>query len=145
MKQCIRKKCQKEFEPTKPKQKFCSDKCRTYYSREEKEPTELKFAAPDPILKRIDDIFERLGKIDFKPTTEASYDGARLPKGFVDDEPLSFAKLKEEVSAPAGKTAEQFKAAKLSCESQEEWEALKKEIMESSLPKWLKESIIKYN
>lgn len=37
MKKCLRKKCQKEFEPNKPKQVFCSAKCRVYFSREEKE------------------------------------------------------------------------------------------------------------
>lgn len=36
MKKCTRQKCQKEFEPNKPKQKFCSDKCRVYHSRENK-------------------------------------------------------------------------------------------------------------
>jgi len=36
MKKCLRQKCQKEFEPNKPKQVFCSAKCRVYFSREEK-------------------------------------------------------------------------------------------------------------
>jgi len=36
MKNCLRKKCQKEFEPNKPKQVFCSDKCRVYWNREKK-------------------------------------------------------------------------------------------------------------
>lgn len=39
MKKCLRQKCQKEFEPNKPKQIFCSAKCRVYFSRENK--TEL--------------------------------------------------------------------------------------------------------
>lgn len=34
MKKCLRQKCQKEFEPNKPKQVFCSAKCRVYNSRE---------------------------------------------------------------------------------------------------------------
>lgn len=31
---CQRKKCSIPFTPNKPKQKFCSDKCRVYNSRE---------------------------------------------------------------------------------------------------------------
>lgn len=38
MKRCLRKSCGKEFDPNKPKQKFCSDKCRVYYSRENSSP-----------------------------------------------------------------------------------------------------------
>jgi hypothetical protein len=34
MKKCLREKCPNEFEPNKPKQVFCSAKCRVYYSRE---------------------------------------------------------------------------------------------------------------
>lgn len=46
MKKCLRKKCQKEFEPNKPKQVFCSAKCRVYFSREEKDAPEEK-SVPD--------------------------------------------------------------------------------------------------
>jgi hypothetical protein len=35
MKVCFRGNCKKEFEPNKPKQVFCSDKCRVYASREQ--------------------------------------------------------------------------------------------------------------
>jgi predicted nucleic acid-binding Zn ribbon protein len=34
MKKCLYSKCGKEFEPNKPKQKFCSDKCRVYWNRQ---------------------------------------------------------------------------------------------------------------
>jgi len=34
VKKCLRQKCGKEFEPAKPKQKYCTDKCRTYAYRE---------------------------------------------------------------------------------------------------------------
>jgi hypothetical protein len=34
MKRCLYSKCGAEFEPNKPKQKFCSDIHRVYYSRE---------------------------------------------------------------------------------------------------------------
>lgn len=98
MKTCLRQKCQKEFEPTKPKQKFCSAKCKTYYSREEKKEKELKFAAPNPIEKKIDALFEKLDNIVFVAPTEASYDGSRLPKGYAADEPLSFDRLKNEAA-----------------------------------------------
>lgn len=35
VKTCKRKKCGKPFKPNKPKQQFCSDKCRVYFSREQ--------------------------------------------------------------------------------------------------------------
>lgn len=35
MKICKRKKCSKQFKPNKPKQVFCSDKCRVYFTREQ--------------------------------------------------------------------------------------------------------------
>jgi hypothetical protein len=46
MKQCLREKCGKEFEPKKKKQRYCSTKCRTYAFRERKE-----LSAPEPTEK----------------------------------------------------------------------------------------------
>jgi len=46
MKKCLRQKCQKEFEPNKPKQVFCSAKCRVYFSREKESPKEEKPPTP---------------------------------------------------------------------------------------------------
>ena len=143
MKECLH--CKKEFEEKRESAKFCSTSCRVMYNRKHGKKERLVFKNPKEVMDRLSALDAKLDKIIYASPTPESYDGARLPKGFVDDEPLSFDKLKEEVAIPSGKTAEQFKAAKLACESQEEWESLKKEIMESSLPKWLKESIIKYN
>lgn len=39
---CLRNSCQIEFEPNKPKQVFCSAKCRVYYSRENKSTVKNK-------------------------------------------------------------------------------------------------------
>jgi hypothetical protein len=36
MKQCEYSKCRKEFDPQKPKARFCSDKCRVYGNREKR-------------------------------------------------------------------------------------------------------------
>lgn len=41
MKNC--KYCDREFEPKNPKGKFCSDKCRVYFSRKPKEPEKKAF------------------------------------------------------------------------------------------------------
>jgi hypothetical protein len=41
MKKCLREKCPNEFEPNKPKQVFCSAKCRVYYSREKKKERKI--------------------------------------------------------------------------------------------------------
>jgi len=65
MKKCLRQKCQKEFEPNKPKQVFCSAKCRVYFSRENKQTDQV-------VIKP--DYFERNKKV-VKP----------LPKSRIDD------------------------------------------------------------
>jgi len=43
---CLRKKCDVQFEPNKPKQLFCSAKCRVYHSREK--VVEVVESAPKP-------------------------------------------------------------------------------------------------
>jgi hypothetical protein len=131
MKTCLRQKCQKEFEPTKPKQKFCSAKCKTYYSREEKKD-KLKFASPNPIEKKIDAIFEKLDNIVFSPVTEASYDGSRLPKGYVADEPLSFDRLKAQIQ-PQTKNEDYYAAQLHQAQDLEQLEAVGRKIKASGL------------
>lgn len=39
MKKCLREKCDIEFKPTKPKQQYCSNRCRTYAYREKRVQT----------------------------------------------------------------------------------------------------------
>ncbi|MEO7584888.1 MAG: hypothetical protein ABIS74_17970 [Ferruginibacter sp.] len=51
MKKCLRVKCQKEFEPNKPKQVFCSAKCRVYFSREQKVGEKKETALVTPVKK----------------------------------------------------------------------------------------------
>lgn len=57
MKKCLRKKCQKDFEPNKPKQVFCSAKCRVYFSREEKTPIQTPAVNSEkkskPAIKKV--------------------------------------------------------------------------------------------
>lgn len=43
---CLRQKCGVEFTPTKPKQKYCSTKCRTYAHRESMKDEEEKVEEP---------------------------------------------------------------------------------------------------
>lgn len=43
---CLRQKCGVEFNPTKPKQKYCSTKCRTYAYRESLKNEEEKIENP---------------------------------------------------------------------------------------------------
>lgn len=43
---CLRQKCGIEFIPTKPKQKYCSTKCRTYAHRESLKKEEEKIEEP---------------------------------------------------------------------------------------------------
>ena len=43
---CLRQKCGVEFTPTKPKQKYCSTKCRTYAHRESLKNEEEKVEEP---------------------------------------------------------------------------------------------------
>lgn len=51
MKTCLREGCSNEFEPNKPKQKFCSDKCRVYYGRQKaKKISEIQ---EDPIWEEF--------------------------------------------------------------------------------------------
>ena len=43
---CLRQKCGVEFTPTRPKQKYCSTKCRTYAHRESLKDEEEKVEEP---------------------------------------------------------------------------------------------------
>ena len=46
---CLRKSCEVQFEPNKPKQLFCSAKCRVYHSRDKnKAALELKLKSTIP-------------------------------------------------------------------------------------------------
>ncbi len=81
MKKCLRKKCQKDFEPNKPKQVFCSDKCRVYNSRELKAAKLLTGSNEDdlapisPDLKKAfneSPLFSNVKKIEGEPKGKAS-------------------------------------------------------------------------
>lgn len=49
---CLRQKCGVEFTPTKPKQKYCSTKCRTYAYRESLKDEEEKVEEPKREVKK---------------------------------------------------------------------------------------------
>lgn len=78
MKKCKRIKCSKEFEPNKPKQVFCSDKCRVYFSRENKVAVEIigeqKVFVPKnkPVLDKFGKILVSEGEVkkETKPIEE---------------------------------------------------------------------------
>lgn len=88
MKKCLRQKCQKDFEPNKPKQVFCSAKCRVYYSREEKVKPEIigerKVFIPknQPVLDKYSKIL-----VGEKVIKKESTDINNLKKQFPIDEP----------------------------------------------------------
>jgi len=62
MKQCLRKKCGKDFEPTKPKQMYCSNKCRTYAFREKQKDVVVvtKTDKKKPPKKEAEEMSEEL-------------------------------------------------------------------------------------
>lgn len=107
MKQCERKKCQKDFEPKKPKQRFCSDKCRVYHRREEgikKVETEAGtfwHSTQQQFLEKMDAFEKKLEQIVFAGSKNA-YDAPKLASPEIQDEPLSFAKLKQETAGKKG-------------------------------------------
>lgn len=64
MKKC--KHCEKEFKPKNPKGKFCSDKCRVYFSR--KKSVSIDYTPPviytsKKNMEKIKEVFEAAGKI----------------------------------------------------------------------------------
>jgi len=59
---CLRKSCEVLFEPNKPKQLFCSAKCRVYHSRDKKkEIPELENLIPKGEIKK---------QVEYKPSIE---------------------------------------------------------------------------
>lgn len=58
MRKCLREKCGKEFEPKRPKSKFCSDQCRIYNHRETKanQPKESVISLDEKALEKIAEI-----------------------------------------------------------------------------------------
>lgn len=63
----------------KKKKRFCNNTCRSnfWYGKNKK--------------VKLDSV------IDFKTPTVESYDGVKLPKNFVDDEPLNFDRMKQKL------------------------------------------------
>ena len=69
--------CQKEFEPKrKDTAKFCSATCRVRYNRVN--PKDKVTKVQMQVLYNT--MMERLGQIEYKAATEASYDGKKLDK-----------------------------------------------------------------
>jgi len=84
--------CDKDFESKSGKAKFCSTSHRVMYHRKygkKKGVTETQMQ----VLYNA--MLDMVGKINFQTPAPAAYDGAKLPKNFVDDEPLSFDKLRQ--------------------------------------------------
>jgi hypothetical protein len=102
MKNCLRKKCQREFEPKKPKQVFCSPKCRVYHRREEGIKKEVIFQKPVFDIERLNAVLEKLENINFTAPPQNAYDAPKLNASQIQDEPLSFAKLKQQTTEKKG-------------------------------------------
>ena len=84
MKSCLR--CGKEFEPKRPKSKFCSDTCRAYWHREQKTGIPVisrknikEEAAPGTPVRIMDDILTMMANDpERKPTPLRYYEKPEL-------------------------------------------------------------------
>lgn len=70
---------------------------------------------------------EFASEIKYAETTDSSFDGSNT-KIHTIDEPLSFDKMKSAYLKPA-RSFDSYRQARIDCESQEQWLALKEEIM----------------
>lgn len=70
MKECLRLECKEQFEPNKPKQVFCSAKCRVYYNRAEKKKLEKQQDIFKPVKETVQKILptKKLHKKNDDPT-----------------------------------------------------------------------------
>jgi hypothetical protein len=97
MKKCLRQKCGKEFEPSKPKQVYCSTKCRTYAFREiiqqerKKPKPELMPEISSYYLPKVGDVKEQTKiAISNKPEIPP------MPTRMIGEDALDFAARKNE-------------------------------------------------
>jgi len=90
---CLRQKCGVEFTPTKPKQKYCSTKCRTYAHRESKIENPLEIPIPHiPPSKR--EVVEQVVKDFTKPTNEIKPKDQPKSNFAIDTRPKTLDQLK---------------------------------------------------
>lgn len=121
MKQCLN--CQKEFEYKRNAAKFCSDKCRAAYNRAHPSQGVTK-----PQMQSLyTAVLEAVEKIQFYVPKE--YDGPKLAN--IQDEPLSFGKLKENLGS--GNTFYDLQQKLYKAEYVEDLQKLYTEIEKSSI------------
>lgn len=118
MKECLH--CKNRYESSKDFSKFCSTKCRVAYNR--KNPKQSLNKVQVQVLYNA--IMERLGQIEYKPTTGASFDGK---KNIPNDDPLTF-------QAPkiALKSFDYYRMAKKELNDEEDWLKMKIEIQKAT-------------
>jgi len=125
--------CEKEFEPVRSTAKFCSVKCRVKHFRKHGKKDEIKPYKVQILLNEfrgaIDEFKDLMksGSINYAPTPPNGFDGAKFDK-VVHDESLSFDTLKKPFLKPQ-RSFDSYRQARIDCESQEQWEALKEEIL----------------
>jgi hypothetical protein len=115
--------CEKEYQPKKKTSKFCSTSCRVMWGRKNK--SGLSQNAQMKVL--VNTILDKLDKVVFMQPTPESFDGAKFDI-ITHDEPLSFDALKKPFLKPQ-RSFDSYRQARVECESQEQWEALKEEIL----------------
>lgn len=105
MKKCARKKCGKDFEPKKPRQKFCSPNCRVYNKRDGKEPgkrgrppkgpeAQQNFDPPKPPEVKVNQVSE-LKKAVYNPYAK-TLNAPPIPTRLPGEDPFDFAARKNE-------------------------------------------------
>lgn len=113
MKECLH--CHKEFNAKKDTAKFCSVSCRVMNNRKKAKSNVITKPQMSAMYNSLMEAIANMGHINSQQ------------KQFVDT-PLSFDKMKEPYEKPP-RSFDSYKQARIECETQEQWEALKKEIM----------------
>lgn len=120
--------CQKEFKG-KQTAKFCSVNCRVKKCRDKKRNQPKK---PDmekaSMTVLINQILDRLDKVEFKPVNQKSYDAPKL-SNLTYDEPGQWQK------SDILKDYDYYKQKRKDCDNDSDWFELKEEILNSDLPK----------
>ena len=89
MKKCLY--CKNDFEPNRPKQKYCSDKCRVYFSRANPKPKEVKEAVTNLQVQVLyNSLLETLGKLNGAALMPLPGGGNVMLHGKPEKEPTTF-------------------------------------------------------
>jgi len=127
MKECLH--CKGQFEEKRESAKFCSTSCRVMFNRKNKGKSKLVFKSPSEVMDKLAALDLKIDKILYQTPTPESYDGKKMNP--VNDEPLSFSKLKAEIQ-PQDKYGE-YAAAIQNAQDMDELEAVGRRIKASGL------------